>query len=293
MSCIKGYRLFCSNSRIENEIDGLVTTITERDPMTKTMCNESKTIDGIQYTVGSCKINEVDIKTNKITANSEQTLQCDGVNPVINKCTAILSGQAWTASENIINSMCGICVPKDKLQSNEGINYISTSISNIALPNTIINGEDCNNYIDPTNSKSKPYKFITNYFVVEWESKYTSNKTNIWNAIINPFFALYNNNSAVYNPNLFSGNDQKIKEIWQIISYRKTSQCEILVRSLYGEYLSNIGKNGDPNHIAIRNDVDNVLTTGTTIKDVCTNLLTMVETAFSTKYNNFVFNSNI
>lgn len=240
MICKKGFRMKCSNDRINDYINSSSSSYNyDNDYYVDQYCQSSSTTSGI--TLGSCirktTTNVIPSGAPKLT--SPQT-QVDIIQKYSNGTVKInnlvdQSGNTWSMDENIQNQHCGLCVPTDSYIKNQYYTYIDKSaLSGVMLPTEITDSSTCQSYVDENGVKNK-YTWLTQYIGANFIPP-----SDIKSYIINEYFKLYDNDGTIYDPNSYIDNDQYVNDAWKNSVSQDPSKCSSTILSLYTRYTVSI-----------------------------------------------------
>ena len=281
-ACIKGYGFACTSDRLTQAY--VSSTTMEQDILNN--CFSSTSTDySSNVTIGTCYRHKTNILSN---LNEDKTpLAYNGSRYKMNSFKEVKSTDLWSEVENIDEEQCGLCLPKNDIETYNGINYY-TGTNYPTIPTTVRNIAQCNSYQD---NEGNQYTFVTSLARITPLNQYAiTERENIQNDINNilstEIKSCTSNGSDNYNIN-FSNKDNKeaFENIFQKMSIRNENSCIALLETFYLKEIKQAN---------VSEECENAISTNlnTIAKNGCTKLLTYIETKDGKTYDLYKFNVN-
>jgi type IV secretory pathway VirB6-like protein len=227
--CKSGYRLKCTNERINSYVASINSKITNNDYNIKMSCLEETGIDSTA--LGQCIKTSYNIKTPNIAdLNSEEFQKYNSQTAMLNRIESINKTSQWTLSENIQEDHCGLCIAEEDVYTNQGINYIKKDVKDILAP-AINSSRSCSGSIQGPDGKKRNYKWITNYFYVN-----TRINQLVKDFINSKYLELYDNDISKYNPSQSADIENNMQYAWELALYRDFKKCTVNIKKIYAAY---------------------------------------------------------
>ena len=232
-ACINGYKLKCTNDRINKKYT------TPEDIIEKCKSSAQTHIRTDPVSIGRCYKVMYNIDSGIIEGEKIQRYRSSS-QKYLN--TLIDSANTWDENENIYDIQCGLCVRTEDIYSYNGIYYLIGSIPEI--PHDILSSDAC---ISHTGEGGENYTWVTNIGYVKSFDEYTGTTKNaILNSVKDKFLETITNDNSCekeinFSPSLTNDDNYKtIKTAYLKASIRDMSSCISYISSLYDRFLSEI-----------------------------------------------------
>ena len=239
-ACIRGYDARCSNERINN-------TYATSSAIISNCVLENKMVQWTDESLAIGKCTKIGYSIKTRDATGEEIPQAyDSSRPPYRINTLVdrpnVAG-TFSEKENVLESQCGICVRREKMEMYNGIAYTTDIID--MMPQSVRSDENCNTY---ENEEGERFIFATDVKQVTPLDNYSSSDYNdVVNNITNSFSTSIGycaSNYSNYTTYRFVPNtttdDMKtrIKNAFNKMAIRNKASCVAIVEQIHSTFLA-------------------------------------------------------
>jgi hypothetical protein len=166
MLCAGGYRMSCSNQRLNNYLKSQNPNYSDAD--VNKACIEYQDNSSSNSRLGSCVKKKCPVDSNnRCMCNTAETEYQYYTSSFTNKSpiASVTNNAPWSAAENVAENGCGVCVDTNDLYYYNNNYYISSFNNNPSSAYKIYNRSDCMNAVDENNNLLG-YQWLSSYFTI-------------------------------------------------------------------------------------------------------------------------------